>query len=196
MSSNAQPQSPQKLSYQPQPQFAQAQTLSYEPPQMQPSQSQAQPQFNQAQTTTTASRNSLSMMSMDKEEEQINECERYLDMLNKGPNKLTKKVTWKEGNLLEIVISQKYGGNWEFNADNASIVNQSMSEVSSKIPEDIKSKVDANDIWITIVVLNVLELYYEHKKGSWSLIQRKAVKWLEEKGIDYRKYKEDVKTLY
>jgi len=75
-------------------------------------------------------------------------------------------------------------------------VNQTSNELASKIPGDIKDKADSSDIWITIVILNVLELYYEHKKGSWSMIQRKAVKWLEERGADYRKYKDAVRALY
>jgi len=123
-----------------------------------------------------------------------------LDILNMNqePPKANKSTitSWKEVSLLEIVTSQKYDGNWEFNADNAITVNQTSNELASKIPGDIKDKADSSDIWITIVILNVLELYYEHKKGSWSMIQRKAVKWLEERGADYRKYKDAVRALY
>jgi len=79
----------------------------------------------------------------DEDEEQCKEFSSKLDMpeMKSGLQKEEKKsvVTWKEGNLLEIVKSQKYVGNWEFNEDNARIAKQTTTELSSTIPEDLKN---------------------------------------------------------
>jgi len=103
--------------------------------------------------------------------------------------------TFSDNSLIDIVKAQKISGYWSLNENSANLVQLGVSEIEKSIPEAIKLSTNSHDIWITILILALLDIYYESKKGSWTMVQKKAVKWLEENGFDYKSYIDEAGKL-
>jgi len=102
------------------------------------------------------------------------------------------KIEPQSDKLMDIVKAQKLSGFWECNEEVVKMIGKSYKSIQEKLPVEIKSKAPSDivlAVWITIIMLYVLETQYSSKKVSWSMIQRKANKWLSEKGFDYSKFK-------
>jgi len=101
---------------------------------------------------------------------------------------------YAEDTLKVVVSLQKVSGNWEATSEALSIFGLKLSNLV--MPAGIASlPSDKETIWMTILLLFLLETKFVHKKNSWSLIFKKGSKWLETKGINYKDYQADATAI-
>jgi len=110
---------------------------------------------------------------------------------------MSQRVTtqsWGDDALVKIVKAQKLSGNWT--SDSVALFPPaSFDKIDKGLPLELTDLPDALNVWITIVMLAVLATKYQHKKGSWVMIENKALKWLQDKGIEYQKYSQAAEKL-
>lgn len=78
---------------------------------------------------------------------------------------------------MAIISLQEAEGFWKLSSLSAEISVPPILEEIQNLPE-------SDEIWATLVALAYLNKYYHSNKQDWTLVQRKAKKWLKSKGID------------
>ena len=95
-------------------------------------------------------------------------------------------ATKPETSLAAVLHSQKPFGNWEVTTQLLEYLGVTKVDLLAKAPEAVRnSKGDLEQIAITLLLLAWIEKYFQHKKGSWSLIHKKGVQWLKSVGVKY-----------
>jgi len=109
-------------------------------------------------------------------------------------NQIVTTQSWGDDALVKIVKPQKLSDNWT--SDSVALFPPAnLDKIDKEPPLELSGLPDALNVWITIVMLAVLATKYQHKKGSWVMIENKALKWLQDKGIEYQMYSQAAEKL-
>jgi len=77
---------------------------------------------------------------------------------------------------MDIIASQTVMGNWD-----SGIL--PMLSLATNKPEGID-----DEAWATVAVMAFLHSRLSDKEAEWSLVAKKAMRWLKKKGVDYKTY--------
>ena len=94
--------------------------------------------------------------------------------------------------LLDNISIQASDGHWMLNDEFAALFSKPLADIISSIPMAFKNEVGdalAVEIYATLLMILRLKHIYPKQKNKWSLIYKKAKKWLLKKSIDIKKLK-------
>jgi len=112
----------------------------------------------------------------------------------KQPPKQT--ATLDDSILMELIKSQHSKGYWTISDKILKLLNISNQDLDQGIPNTLAVSSDNRvEVWLTLVILASLQEFYAEKKKSWSLIETKALHWLDSEKIPYAQFRVQAKSL-
>ena len=87
-----------------------------------------------------------------------------------------------------IICKFKFEGFWKYEDFEKTF--KFMSEINLSLESD-----DKNDIICTMFIVKYLEKFYKNKQNEWSLILKKAIKWLNAKGFRVENFTEPIEKV-
>jgi len=97
---------------------------------------------------------------------------------------------------MELIKSQNSKGNWFVSDVLLNLLDISLEMFKEEMPSTLAAKAsDRMNAWLTIIVLECLQLFYAKSKKSWNIIQTKALQWLENQSITFSQFNERANNL-
>ena len=84
--------------------------------------------------------------------------------------------------LTSVIASQQANGSWKLDSSIAKIFTMSVKEVEDTCPQVLKEN-QMVVIWVTVLVLTVLEKKCSNHKDEWELLDLKARSWLKKQSL-------------
>ena len=84
--------------------------------------------------------------------------------------------------LTSVIASQQANGSWKLDSSIAKIFTMSVKEVEDTCPQVLKEN-QMVVIWVTVLVLTVLEKKCSSQKDEWELLDLKARSWLKKQSL-------------
>ena len=83
--------------------------------------------------------------------------------------------------LTNLVTAQQVNGSWVLNASLAQLMGNSLQDLESACPIEMKEEVAG--VWATVLAVSLLRARYSSQQDEWELIAMKAESWLKKQSL-------------
>ncbi len=81
---------------------------------------------------------------------------------------------------MDLIAAQRLDGSWDCKSGIDTKMGLSADTLAALKPV----KVSGDDVWLTLFFVILLRIYFSSENKKWSLVEKKALTWLETKGIN------------